>query len=78
MELCIERNQIEYLYALKKMKDRVEQIKLKNAKELIWILEHPHLYTGGSSATQDELINKKNLPLDLFGCTIGNKRGGEI
>ena len=23
MELCIERNQIEYLYALKKMKDRV-------------------------------------------------------
>ena len=23
-------------------------------------------------------INKKNQPLDLFGCTIGNKSGGKI
>ena len=38
---------------------------------LIWMLEHPPVYTGGTSATKNDLLNVGNIPTHLTG------RGGQ-
>ena len=37
---------IKYRYAIDKLEDRLEQIKINKCNELIWILEHEEIYTG--------------------------------
>ena len=38
---------IKYKSAIDILEDRLEQIKVNKSKELIWILEHEEIYTGG-------------------------------
>ena len=62
---------IKYTYAIKKMEDRLEEILKKNKKELIWILEHEEVYTGGTSYKDTEILDKSiNF--------IKTNRGGKI
>ena len=49
---------IKYNYAINILEDRLEQIKLKKNKELIWILEHEEIYTGGTSFSENEILDK--------------------
>lgn len=48
--------QIPYPQALAQMEERQAAIKEGTAKEMIWLIEHPPLYTGGTSADRSELL----------------------
>ena len=62
---------IKYNFAIKHMENRLEQISKGESKELIWILEHEEIYTGGTSFKDNEILDKSiNF--------IKTNRGGKI
>ncbi|MEP0191763.1 MAG: lipoyl(octanoyl) transferase LipB [Erythrobacter sp.] len=52
-----ETRQVPYNEALGFMEERNAQIAQGNARELFWMLEHPPVYTAGTSADPAELVN---------------------
>jgi lipoyl(octanoyl) transferase len=52
-----------YPDALAAMEARVGAIQRGEASELIWLLEHPPLYTAGTSADPAELFNPQGFPV---------------
>ena len=52
-----------YPEALAEMERRVEAIQRGEAVELVWLLEHPPLYTAGTSADAAELFNPLGFPV---------------
>ena len=52
-----------YPEALAEMERRVEAIRRGEAVELVWLLEHPPLYTAGTSADPAELFNPFGFPV---------------
>jgi lipoyl(octanoyl) transferase len=48
---------VPYRAAVAAMESRVEAIAEGRARELVWLLEHPPLYTGGTSAQEGELLD---------------------
>ena len=62
---------IKYNLAIKELEDRLEMIIDKKSDELIWILEHEEIYTGGTSYKENEILDRSiNL--------IKTNRGGKI
>lgn len=57
------RSPVRYPPAVEAMEERVRDIRLQKADELIWFLEHPPLYTAGISASEDELLRPGDLPV---------------
>ena len=55
----ISRDLVEYDFAISEMEKRVLEIKQNSANELVWLLEHEPIYTGGTSAKKEDLINDK-------------------
>ncbi len=53
------------------MRQRSADISLGKARELIWLLEHPSLYTAGTSADPKDLLSKDRFPVFKTG------RGGQ-
>jgi lipoyl(octanoyl) transferase len=49
------------------MEDRVEKIRIGAAPELVWLLEHPPLYTAGTSAKPEELLVRGQFPVFASG-----------
>jgi lipoyl(octanoyl) transferase len=62
---------VDYASALAAMDARVAAIATGQAPELVWLLEHPPLYTAGTSAKDDELIEPR-FPVHRVG------RGGQF
>ena len=62
---------IDYSDSLKRMKKRVELIQSGKAIEQVWLLQHPPLYTAGTSAKADDLIIRDRFPVFETG------RGGQ-
>lgn len=56
-----------YPEALAEMESRAEAIRAGAAAELVWLLEHPPLYTAGTSADPAELFNPEGLPVYAAG-----------
>lgn len=54
---------IPYPEALAAMEARAGAIALGEARELIWLVEHPPLYTGGTSADASELLAPYRFPV---------------
>src|SRR3954470_1106854 len=54
---------IPYPEALAEMESRAAAIRAGEARELIWLLEHPPLYTAGTSADPAELFNPLGFPV---------------
>ncbi len=52
-----------YPKALGQMERRAEEVRAGTAPELIWLLEHPPLYTAGTSADPAELFNTEGFPV---------------
>lgn len=52
-----------YEEALAEMDHRAEAIRAGTAPELIWLLEHPPLFTAGTSADPAELFNPMGFPV---------------
>ena len=63
IEWKISREPVDYDEALKAMEARVEAIRAGEASELVWLLEHPPLYTAGTSADPGELLTPDRFPV---------------
>lgn len=53
----------DYPDALQKMEDRVRAIRQDDADELVWFVEHPPLYTAGTSAHREDLLMPDRFPV---------------
>jgi lipoyl(octanoyl) transferase len=53
---------VGYTEAVDAMERRVAAIRAGLAPELIWLLEHPPLYTAGTSARDEDLLEPRRLP----------------
>jgi lipoyl(octanoyl) transferase len=62
---------VPYETALAVMEQRIEQIAAGTAPELIWLLEHPPIYTAGTSARRADLLQPDRFPVFETG------RGGQ-
>jgi lipoyl(octanoyl) transferase len=58
---------VPYPDAVARMEERVAAIRAGRARELVWLLEHPALYTAGTSARPDELLDALVLPVYASG-----------
>ena len=63
IEWRISAKPVDYRVAVEDMEARVTAIRAGAAPELVWLLEHPPLYTAGTSARDDELLEPKRLPV---------------
>ena len=62
---------IEYKDAIDFLEKRLVQINQKKASELIWLLEHPSIYTAGTGYNENEILDKSiNV--------VKTNRGGKI
>ena len=57
IEWRISPEKIEYPEALSEMEKRNAAVQTGDARELIWLLEHPPLYTAGTSSDPAELLS---------------------
>lgn len=62
-EWRIEPGFTDYATALEAMEARVEAIRTGTARELIWLVEHPPVYTAGTSAAPDDLVEPDRFPV---------------
>jgi lipoyl(octanoyl) transferase len=60
-----------YREALALMEARADAIRQDGAAELVWLVEHPPLYTAGTSARPADLVDPDRFPVHAAG------RGGE-
>jgi lipoyl(octanoyl) transferase len=59
IEWRCEAAQVPYTSALAEMERRNTAIATGEASELVWLLEHPPVYTAGTSAAADELLDPR-------------------
>ena len=71
MEWRISDGLTGYEQAVRTMEDRVAAIRAGEADELVWLLQHPPLYTAGTSAKAADLLDPNRLPVHQTG------RGGQ-
>ena len=72
VEWRISDTAVAYPDAVDAMEARVAAIRAGTASELVWLLEHPPLYTAGTSAKDADLIDPMGLPVYRTG------RGGQF
>ena len=70
-EWRIERSPVHYPAAVAAMETRVAAIRSGDAREMVWLLEHPPLYSAGTSAKPDDLLQPGRFPVFKSG------RGGQ-
>jgi lipoyl(octanoyl) transferase len=71
VEWVVQPGLTPYLPAVAFMEQRAAAIAADEAGELIWLVEHPPLYTGGVSAKDDDLLAPNRFPVFQTG------RGGQ-
>jgi lipoyl(octanoyl) transferase len=67
IEWRISTTPVDYREAVDEMERRVAAIREGTAPELVWLLEHPPLYTAGTSARDEELLDPGRLPVHRSG-----------
>jgi len=72
VEWRIEEGLVDYPQAVAVMERRVADIRAARAPELVWLLEHPALYTAGTSADDTDLLEPARFPVYRSG------RGGQF
>jgi len=63
MEWRISDTLVGYENALDTMEKRVADIHAGTAGDLVWLLEHPPLYTAGTSANTADLVDPERFPV---------------
>ena len=71
MEWRISDGLVDYQEAVRDMEERVAAIRAGGAEEIVWLLQHPALYTAGTSAKAEDLLDAGGLPVYQTG------RGGQ-
>jgi len=72
VDWAVSRAAVDYPSAVRSMEARVARIARGEAPELVWLLEHPPLYTAGTSARREELLWSDRFPVYRTG------RGGKF
>ena len=62
---------VNYFEAIDQLESRLKNITANKEKELIWILEHPEIFTAGTSYKENEIVDKSIKILET-------NRGGKI
>ena len=70
-EIKISNSEVNYKKAVMYMESRVDGIINNKSEELIWFLSHNHIFTQGTSASKEEILNS-----DLIDV-IKSNRGGK-
>ena len=63
LEWTIDDTLVQYPDALDAMERRVTAINKGTASEQVWLLEHPPLYTAGTSADPSDLVDPERFPV---------------
>nr|WP_262691233.1 lipoyl(octanoyl) transferase LipB [Kordiimonas aestuarii] len=63
LEWRISDDLVSYPDAIEEMESRVRAIRAGEAQELVWLLEHPPLYTAGTSADPMDLVDPDRFPV---------------
>ncbi|MFY7962623.1 MAG: lipoate-protein ligase B, partial [Elsteraceae bacterium] len=71
MEWRVDKNFVDYKTAVADMEARADAIRAGTADERVWLLEHPPLYTAGTSAQAGDLLAPNRFPVHATG------RGGQ-
>lgn len=71
VEWRISPDQVPYPVALAEMEARAAAIAAGEAPEIVWLLEHPPLYTAGTSTNPEDLLTPDRFPVYETG------RGGQ-
>ena len=71
IEIKKQYDLVHYETSVKFMQIRVNQIFNKSKNELIWFLNHDHIYTQGTSAKTNEIIKKNKIRI------VKTNRGGK-
>ncbi|QKX01474.1 lipoyl(octanoyl) transferase LipB [Wolbachia endosymbiont of Cruorifilaria tuberocauda] len=58
VEWLIPDRIIDYKYAVKFMEVKIQEIYNNLSDELVWLIQHPSLYTAGISAKDDEIVEE--------------------
>ena len=69
---AVSRGYVPYPEAVAAMERRVAEIAEGTAGELVWLLEHPPLYTKGVSAKAEDLLDAARFPV------FDTDRGGQL
>jgi lipoyl(octanoyl) transferase len=72
VEWVISERLVDYQDAVAAMDSRVAAIAAGRAPERVWLVEHPPLYTAGTSARDEDLIEPDRFPVFRSG------RGGQF
>ena len=72
VEWLISQEQIPYSQAVAFMENRVKEIQDGVSGELVWLLEHPPVYTIGTSGKEDDVLDAHDIEV------IKTGRGGKI
>ena len=70
IEVKINNKKVNYNYAINYMEKRLEEVIKGKKSELLWILEHNSIYTGGIRSEKKDILNK-NIKV------IKTNRGGK-
>lgn len=60
---AVSKERVPYPDAVAAMERRVDEIAQGRAGELVWLLEHPPVYTGGVSARVEDLLEPERFPV---------------
>ena len=71
VEWYVSDQPVAYQHALDHMDQRTTAIREGRALEQVWLLEHPPLYTAGTSANDEDLLDRRGFPVHRTG------RGGQ-
>ena len=71
IEIKKSKKPVNYFDAISYLEERAKNIIKNNEKELIWILEHPSIYTGGTTYNEKDILDKSIK-------IIKTNRGGKI
>ena len=72
VEWAVSEGPVAYEAAVSAMEARAAAIAVGEAPELVWLLEHPPLYTAGVSAKDGDLLDATRFPVHRTG------RGGQF
>ena len=71
IDIKTSNQNIEYFDALNFMEKKVEKIFDNKENEMLWFLNHNHIYTCGTSSNKNEILFKTNTP--IFQTNRGGK-----
>ena len=71
IEIKKSKKPVDYYRAIRFLEKRMLNIQKKRASELIWVLEHPSVYTAGLRSNNEEILDKSIKILKT-------NRGGKI